>query len=184
MIIPLNIILSYPVHWGKYEVLRDFIQNFYDAVGFRNWNQAFHYDYNEQDILTMWIENVQFSYEWLMHIGASTKTGASSENAGYFGEGFKIASLCATRDHGMNVKMSSGDWELVVTHIEHKIETRSMQMLAYDVKPTEYQDRSILQLWPITPAVYSLFQRSCSVRGCQPTPVAAFTRRRQKETAP
>ena len=158
MIIPLNIILSYPVHWGKYEVLRDFVQNFYDSVGFREWNQAFRYDYNEQGILTMWVENVQFSYEWLMHIGASTKTGSSSENAGYFGEGFKIASLCAMRDHGMNIKMSSGDWELIVTHIEHKIETQSMQMLAYDVSPAEYNSRSILQLWPITPAVYSLFK--------------------------
>lgn len=35
MIIPLNIVTTYPVHWNKYEILRDFIQNFYDSVEYR-----------------------------------------------------------------------------------------------------------------------------------------------------
>ena len=34
-IIPLNIVLTYPVKWGKYEILRDFIQNFYDSAGYQ-----------------------------------------------------------------------------------------------------------------------------------------------------
>lgn len=33
-ILSLNLILDYPVRWSKYKVLRDFIQNFYDAL---NW---------------------------------------------------------------------------------------------------------------------------------------------------
>lgn len=36
MIISLNIVMTYPVHWGKYNLFRDFIQNFYDSVGYEN----------------------------------------------------------------------------------------------------------------------------------------------------
>ena len=159
MIIPLNIVLSYPVHWGKYEVFRDFIQNFYDSVGYQNWNKSFHYEYDDAyETLTMWVDDVQFSYEWLMHIGASTKTDASSNNAGYFGEGFKIASLCAVRDHGLYVTMASGDWELTVKTIDHKIEDRTVQMLAYDVNTREPDHRSVLSLEGITQSGFSLFQ--------------------------
>lgn len=95
--IPLNIVMTYPVHWQEYEILRDFIQNFYDSVSKEEWQERFHHEYSSHTI-RMWVENVTFSYEWLLHIGASTKTGNSAENAGYFGEGFKIASLCAFRD--------------------------------------------------------------------------------------
>lgn len=31
--ISLNIVMTYPVKWSKYNVFRDFIQNFYDSVG-------------------------------------------------------------------------------------------------------------------------------------------------------
>ena len=40
-IVPLNLVMSYPVYWGKYEIFRDFIQNFYDSVGYSNWEKAF-----------------------------------------------------------------------------------------------------------------------------------------------
>ena len=30
---PLNIMLSYPVKWGKEQILRDIVQNFYDDAG-------------------------------------------------------------------------------------------------------------------------------------------------------
>ena len=31
-IIPLNIVFTYPVHWDTFQILRDFVQNFYDSV--------------------------------------------------------------------------------------------------------------------------------------------------------
>ena len=51
-IIPLSIVTSYLVRWGKYQVIRDFVQNFYDAVGYDKWNVRFHYQYVD-DTLTM-----------------------------------------------------------------------------------------------------------------------------------
>ena len=31
-----NIVMTYPVHWTKYQVLRVFVQNFYVAVGYND----------------------------------------------------------------------------------------------------------------------------------------------------
>ncbi len=41
-IVPLNIVMTYPVHWNKYEIMRDFLQNFYDSLGYQRWNEHFH----------------------------------------------------------------------------------------------------------------------------------------------
>ena len=43
-----NIVMTYPVFWSKYQVLRDFIQNFYDAIGYEKWRQSFCYDYKDK----------------------------------------------------------------------------------------------------------------------------------------
>ena len=75
MIVSLNLVLSYPVHWERYEILRDFVQNFYDSVGSDRWKEAFQYEYDRTNqTIRMGVNDVTFSYEWLMHIGASTKT--------------------------------------------------------------------------------------------------------------
>jgi len=73
MKIPLNIVMTYPVHWSLYKVFRDFIQNFYDSVGYKNFFEKFRFEYENRK-LTIWIEDKTFNYEWLLHIGASTKT--------------------------------------------------------------------------------------------------------------
>ena len=41
MIVPLNIVTTYPVRWTKYKVFRDFVQNFYDSVGYLQWEKDF-----------------------------------------------------------------------------------------------------------------------------------------------
>lgn len=156
-IIPLNIVMTYPVRWNKYEVIRDFQQNFYDAVGFQNWKERFEYKY-ENNTLSMWISEIEFSYEWLLHIGASTKTSNSLQNAGYFGEGFKIASLCAVRDFQWHVRMASGNWELEVISIKQTIDKSEIDMLAYDMKIKEYQNVSRLELYPVDDADFQLFK--------------------------
>lgn len=157
MIIPLNIVTTYPVRWTRYKVFRDFVQNFYDSVGYGNWKERFCFEYRN-GLLRMWVDDICFSYEWLLHIGASTKTADSRDNAGYFGEGFKIASLCAVRDYGWQIEMSSGGWELSVTCIEQEIDKSTVQMLAYDVEEREEQKRSCLEITFLGQDDYQIFR--------------------------
>jgi len=132
--IPLNIVTSYPVKWTKHQVLRDIVQNFYDAVGAQNFflNFKLNYILNEEKA-SLSITNYGFSYEWLLHIGASTKQNTSGKYAGFFGEGFKMASLCALRDYHWNIKMYSRDWSLDVCTLNTTIDGKSLQQLAYNV---------------------------------------------------
>ena len=133
-IIPLNIVMTYPVRWSRYKIFRDYIQNFFDSVGPHEWKKRFGYNF-ENGKLCMWVEHTVFSYEWLLHIGASTKTGdMKKKNAGYFGEGFKIASLCALRDFRWNIVMSSGNWKLEVMKLQQDIDSTKVDVLAYDVQ--------------------------------------------------
>lgn len=156
-IIPLNIVMTYPVYWNRYKIFRDFIQNFYDSVGFEDWQERFRYQYDNNK-LEMWVDDEVFSYEWLLHIGASTKTISGKNAAGYFGEGFKIASLCAFRDYGWEIEMTSGDWDLTVTTLDQTIEDQDVKVLAYDVKVKEYQKRSKLTLSNVLEESFELFQ--------------------------
>lgn len=133
--ISLNLIWDYPVAWSRYKVLRDFVQNFYDAVGHEAWGQRFHHAI-EGDRLVLTAKDVSFSYEWLIPIGASTKRDTSAHHAGYFGEGAKMASLCALRDHGWRVEMASQDWELDVTKSDVVIDGRKLRSLAYRIRRT------------------------------------------------
>ena len=158
MIIPLNIVTSYPVNWTRYQVLRDFVQNFYDSVGFRDFNKRFQYQYHAEDhALHISVEHVVFNYEWLLHIGASTKQ-VDQNNAGYFGEGFKMAALCAQRDYSWQIYMRSGDWEFNVTTTDHQIDDTTLKMLAYDVRTAEKRDESCLIIKGLSDTDYHLFE--------------------------
>ncbi|MFH0726375.1 MAG: hypothetical protein V2B19_08520 [Pseudomonadota bacterium] len=129
---PVNLIYGYPVCWSKFKVLRDFIQNFYDAVPKSEWGYRFRYKI-EGDALFLTATDVGFSYDWLIPIGASTKREGDGSYAGYFGEGFKVASLCAIRDHGWEVEIRSRDWALAVTTTELKIDGCDLKSLAYNI---------------------------------------------------
>ncbi len=156
MIQKLNIMLNYPVYWDEFKVLRDFIQNFYDAKGYRNWWKDFSYEYKEET-LSMYMKKSTFSYEWLLPIGASSKTNTST-TAGYFGEGFKLASLCAYRDHHWDILMTSADWRLQVLTQPHTLDNCQMQELVYQIQSVPKSPHSMLQLSGVTPTQYELFQ--------------------------
>lgn len=156
MLIPLNIVMTYPVRWTKYQTLRDFIQNFYDSVGYDAFHSRFQYSYQNNE-LRMWVDQVSFNYEWLLHIGASTK-GATPNQAGYFGEGFKIASLCALRDYSWDITMESADWRIHVIRTQHQIDSQNLQMLAYDFINVERTNSSCLILKNISETDYLLFK--------------------------
>ena len=147
-LILLNLIYDYPVRWSRYKVLRDFVQNFYDAVGYREWHRRFFYEIKD-DCLFLKAMDIDFSYDWLIHIGASTKRDSPGEYAGYFGEGFKIASLCALRDYDWNIEMVSRDWELMVVTSQLPVDERLLTSLAYRVwkRDAESED-TILCVYP------------------------------------
>ena len=154
--IPINIVLTYPVHWSRYQVLRDFVQNFYDSVGMKEFNNRFHVGF-ESDTIAMWAEQISFSYEWLLHIGASTK-GKATDQAGYFGEGFKIASLCAFRDYQWDIIMQSADWSLHVVSEGRIIDSQEIQMLAYDLSGIECSGNSQLIIRNVSKSDFDLLQ--------------------------
>ena len=131
-IIPINLVFDYPVRWSRFKVLRDLFQNFYDAVGYRRWQADFSHDYTN-GVLKLRTRDTGFSFEWLLHIGASTKRERNGEYAGYFGEGFKIAALCAVRDYKWGIAVRSRNWYLKVTTAEMCIEGRLIRSLAYQV---------------------------------------------------
>ena len=146
--ISLNLIFDYPVRWSKYKVLRDFIQNFYDSTGYKLWHKKFSYEVTDRQLIFRTLD-VDFSYDWLIHIGASTKRDNSGDYAGYFGEGFKIASLCALRDYRWNVEMSSRDWELKVITGNVSVDNKNLTTLAYQIKKsnTIHKD-TLLRIYP------------------------------------
>lgn len=156
-IIPLNILYNYPVYWNDYQILRDFVQNFYDAKPAGEWWQNFHYRYDvENQMLEIVMDNSSFSYEWLLHIGASSKTGGDA--AGYFGEGFKIAALCAIRDKHWDVVMSSGDWRIHVVGKEILLDGTHQKELAYELEKTDMCKTSRLVIGRISNEGYRVFQ--------------------------
>lgn len=144
----LNLVWDYPVRWSKYKVLRDLVQNFYDAVGPAEWHRRFRLRV-EGNTLHLRADATGFSYEWLLHIGASTKRERPGEFAGHFGEGFKIAALCAARDFRWNIELASRGWDLRVVNGETRIEGKPIRTLAYRVwDGLPERSHTELCLWP------------------------------------
>lgn len=157
-IIPLNLVFGYPVRWSRYKVMRDFIQNFYDAVGVAGWTDRFYFEYKDE-VLTLFARDVQFNYAWLLHIGASTKRGSEAGRyAGFFGEGFKIASLCALRDFDWHIEMAASDWRLQVTTQFLKIDGQSLKMLAYRKLAQPMSTVACLKMSPLTEEDMNIFE--------------------------
>lgn len=78
--IPLNLIFDYPVYWSEFKVLRDLLQNFYDAVGHGEWTRRFSRQWVDERLLLN-ADGVGFSYDWLLHIGASGRPATRPNGA-------------------------------------------------------------------------------------------------------
>jgi len=142
--INLNIMFSYPVHWSKQEVFRDLIQNFYDDAGAEQFGELFKHIYTpaENDAancgnLKLYMKSKGFSYEWLLYIGASTKQEDPGKYAGFYGEGFKMAVLCALRDYHWGISVCSQNWSLKVITTESFINNKRLLQLAYELEERE-----------------------------------------------
>jgi len=142
-LVSLNLVMGYPVNWSRFKVLRDFVQNFYDSIGFEQWTKRFSCK-QTRDSVIMRAENVVFDYQWLVHIGASTKREQPGKYAGKFGEGFKIASLVGYRDYNWNITMSSGDWRIYITSSDFSIDGQTMKSLAYLIEKVPHVNCSEL----------------------------------------
>lgn len=156
-VIVLNLAYHYPVKWGAGKVLCDFTQNFYDAVGYRNFDKEFRYAY-ENNVLTMEIENHPFELDWLLYIGASSKRTGDRHFAGHFGEGFKIAALIARRDFKWDIVMESKDWKIRVSNVEETLDGKILNRMAYEKTYREDDNRTVLVLSGVSKAQYDMFQ--------------------------
>ncbi|MDR1531470.1 MAG: hypothetical protein LBS62_04675 [Clostridiales bacterium] len=146
--IPLNLVYDYPVRWSNYKVLRDFVQNFYDSIGYREWNSRFRYVYNSGHLL-MTAMDVSFSYEWLVPIGASTKRDGSNAYAGYFGEGFKLAALNALREYHWDVYASSSNWQIHVVKASMTVDNHTLDSLSYELERCKHSPNTTLSIYNI-----------------------------------
>ena len=148
----LNILMRYPIKWGVYTVMNNFVQNFYDAVGPEKFATGFKMDYSD-DTLTLEAES-GFNKEWLYYLGASTKRDDGKHHAGHFGEGFKMAALVAYRDMKLGITMESQDWRLVVTQADQIINGVSEKILAYYLYTRPYSDTTKLTLTGVNAEQY------------------------------
>lgn len=80
-----------------------------------------------------------------------------SDYTGKFGEGFKIASLCAYRDEKFTIHMESLGWSLDVTQTAGTIDKREVAFLAYDVKERKFEDNAVLILGNVKSDAYQIF---------------------------
>jgi len=149
--VALNLMLSYPVNWTKWQVLRDIIQNFYDDAGYKRFGKLFRYCYQEKSdtsgTLTLSMTSAGFNYEWLVHIGATTKQETKNKFAGFYGEGFKLAAMCALRDYAWAIKVYSRNWCLSVTTIDTSIDGKILRQLAYKIEEDlEHSNQTIITL--------------------------------------
>ncbi len=156
----LNIVMTYPVIWCPEKVFRDYIQNFYDAVGWEEFDKRFSYEYEKDGGILRMSSDVGFDKEWLMYVGASTKRNTDGNFAGQFGEGFKIASLAAYRDHHFSIMMRSRDWCLKVTEIKEIIDQREFSCMAYDITKREEIPGAVLELSGVNKEQYDTFLRA------------------------
>lgn len=156
----LNIVMSYPITWNTGKVFRDYIQNFYDAIGWEEFNKRFLYEYKKEEGILQMSSDVSFDKDWLLYIGVSTKRDAEGNFAGKFGEGFKIASLAAYRDHHFSIVMRSREWCLKVTEVKEIIDQRDVSCMAYDITEQEDLPGAILELSGVSKEQYDTFLSS------------------------
>lgn len=147
-LIPLNIALDYPINWEFERILRDLIQNFYDSIGADRFHEEFFYSWKEEKDGTFSIEMKThahpFSYEWLTHIGGSTKTQSGGEYIGQYGEGFKMCMLCLLKEGHYQIMMRSQNWKITPCVYSEKIDEKSVNMLGYEYEETEDDGWTVL----------------------------------------
>lgn len=136
-VIPLNIAMDYPINWDFKRILRDLIQNFYDAIGYEQFGEEFSYVWEENQFgkydIEMKTYDHSFSYEWLTYVGGSSKTDSPGDYIGMYGEGFKMCMLCLARHGWGAVIMESQAWKLTPCEYIENVDGKEIRMLGYEL---------------------------------------------------
>lgn len=140
-LVPLNIATDYPINWEFKRILRDLIQNFYDAIGYEKFDEEFLYNWKGNQSGGIDIEmktyGHPFNYEWLAYVGGSTKTDSPGDYIGMYGEGFKMCMLCLERLGWGRVTMESQTWKIEPCRYAEEIEDKKICMLGYELSERE-----------------------------------------------
>ena len=105
--IRLNILRTYAVHWDAQTLVRDVVQNFFDAS--RDF-AGVSIDIDRTQGIVRIDGPVPFALDYVKYIGGTTKSKGGF--AGQFGEGFKVSALVALRDFGLRVLAGAGRWRI------------------------------------------------------------------------
>lgn len=154
-LIKLNITMTYPVKWSMRKILRDYIQNFFDAIGTESFKDRFSGSYKDSMLIMQ--SDVPFDVDWLVYMGASSKRETGKSYAGRFGEGFKVSSLVAYRDYDLDIVMESKDWRIIVTEKTDDIAGVPTKFLAYRKYKREDDGFTRLYLMNTSEEDYKLF---------------------------
>ena len=136
-LIKLEVAMDYPIQWEFSRVFRDLIQNFYDSLTPEEFSQKFRYHFElEDNRYHVWMETVgiEFSYEWLIYVGGSTKTDKAGKYIGKYGEGFKMSALRIMQMGAMKLTMHSQDWIISPVTYSETIDEKEIPMLGYEYK--------------------------------------------------
>jgi hypothetical protein len=147
--------MSYPVKWSMRKILRDYIQNFFDAVGTESFKDRFSGSYKDNTLIMQ--SDVAFDVDWLIYMGASSKRNTGKSYSGRFGEGFKVSSLVAYRDYNLEIVMESKDWRIIVTEKTDEIAGVPTKFLAYRKYKREDDGLTRLFLMNTSEEDYKLF---------------------------
>lgn len=115
---------AWGVRWNEMQIARDVLQNFYDA----NMDQLDKIKVTKHES-NVWIDApALFKLERLFYFG-SEKT---SDDIGEYGEGFKAATVCLLRDHGVAPVGISGANMVHVRLSPNAVDDTRLQPLLYD----------------------------------------------------
>ncbi len=119
-----SVTTAWGVHWNEMQIARDVLQNFYDA----NKDQLDKVEVTKDHSDVRIAAPAQFKLERLFYLG-SEKT---SDDIGEYGEGFKAATVCLLRDHGVTPIGISGTNMVHVRLSPNAIDQTRLQPLLYD----------------------------------------------------
>jgi len=162
--IPLNIAIDYPINWDFKRILRDLIQNFYDAIGYEQFGEEFCYRWQENGFgkydIEMKTYGHSFSYEWLTYVGGSSKTDSPGNYIGMYGEGFKMCMLCLVRSGWGTVTMESQGWKVTPYRYTENIDGKDVCMLGYEVTEREDDGWTKLTVCNVPRSNYGVLQEA------------------------
>ena len=122
--LPAQVTTQWDVNWDSWHIARDLLQNFYDA----NKDRVSDIVIAREGRTVSVDAPVPFDLKHLFFIGSHKGT----DDVGQYGEGFKVASVCLLKEHGIAPIALSGRDVLRIRIAGNRDEGTQLQPLAYD----------------------------------------------------